>query len=122
MERAGAARAIGGVVRIRWRPPRQHEGGGRTRSRVGRAWGGGAGAWRSLPGRPPRGAGAGPTPSENPGWRERNPPSQNFLVHLDFSKVHFVVAEVHHNHPHLPPTVPQHLFRVGVSPPRNFLQ
>ena len=31
----------------------QQEGGGRTWSRVGRAWGGGAGAWRSLPGRPP---------------------------------------------------------------------
>ena len=49
-------------------------------------------------------------------------PGQNFLVHQNFSKVHHAVVEVHHNHPHLPPTVPQPLFRVGVSPPRNFLQ
>ena len=45
-----------------------------------------------------------------------------FRVHLNFPKVHHAVVEVHHNHPHLPPTVPQHLFRVGVAPPRNFLQ
>ena len=44
-----------------------------------------------------------------------------FRVHLNFPKVHHAVVEVHHNHPHLPPTVPQHLFRVGVAPPRNFL-